>query len=251
MGRSHASRFLSQAASTRSAACSGGSCSHTRTTDQLAESSAASVCRSRRTVRRSLSRHHCALAFGWVACCGQLCQKQPSTKTAIRARVKTRSARRRNPGRGRHRPGTAAPGRAATAAGLAQGRCHGPAGAGTCPEPPASWAQASGRTQRVCPAVLRWRAKVGACPSRMTPASSRWCCCSTCPYPRTGVATTSTSLELAGLGVPVRNVSPAASPDDQAGARPLAPPVISDAVGTRCRRRSGGAYGRWRCAGSG
>ena len=80
----------------RSAAASGQSCSQTRTTAQSASASSASVSRSRTTLRASFSAHRCRLFFGFEPCSGQLCQKQPSTKTAIRARGKTMSARRRD-----------------------------------------------------------------------------------------------------------------------------------------------------------
>lgn len=56
-----------------------------------------SVSRSRSTFAANFRAHHCALFLGAVPCCGQLCQKQPSTKTATRRRVKSRSARRLKP----------------------------------------------------------------------------------------------------------------------------------------------------------
>ncbi|SMD27482.1 hypothetical protein SAMN05661093_11089 [Kibdelosporangium aridum] len=71
----------------RSAASFGSSCSHTLITRQSAASSWTSVSRSRSTTPRSFNRHHPRLARGRWPCTGHECQKQPSTKTAIRARA--------------------------------------------------------------------------------------------------------------------------------------------------------------------
>lgn len=76
-----------------SAARLGSSCSQTWNGSQPSARSSASFRRSRSTVAASLSRHHSALFCGRVECSGQLCQKQPSTNTAMRARVKTTSGR--------------------------------------------------------------------------------------------------------------------------------------------------------------
>lgn len=77
-------------------------CSQNRRTDQPWLRRWSSVSRSRSMLRASFADHHAALLAGCVAWSGQPCQKQPSTKTAIRARVKTTSARRRGmPGTGR------------------------------------------------------------------------------------------------------------------------------------------------------
>lgn len=84
----------------RRAADSGSSCSQTRMTLHPALPRRASVSRSRLTFAASLSLHHAAFDLGAEPCSGQPCQKHPSTKTATRARVKTRSARRRSPGIG-------------------------------------------------------------------------------------------------------------------------------------------------------
>ena len=84
-----------------SAATRGSSCSHTRTTAQVANLSLLSVSRSRRWFPLSFSRHQSPFAVGQVPCLGQQCQKQESTKTATRARRKTTSASRRSSGRGR------------------------------------------------------------------------------------------------------------------------------------------------------
>ena len=47
--------------------------------------------RSRATLPSSFDAHHAELFLGEVPCCGQRCQKQPSTNTAIRARVNAMS----------------------------------------------------------------------------------------------------------------------------------------------------------------
>ena len=47
-----------------------------------------------------MTRHQSALLRGAEPCCGQRCQKQPSTNTASRRLGNTTSARRRNPGTG-------------------------------------------------------------------------------------------------------------------------------------------------------
>lgn len=76
---------------TLSAASTGSSCSHTRSTAQPASSKVASVARSRSRLRASFSAHHRRLLVGWVACNGQECQKQPSTYTATREGPNTMS----------------------------------------------------------------------------------------------------------------------------------------------------------------
>src|SRR6185312_13538567 len=67
------------AVSIRSAAATGSSCSHTRTTLQPSSARVDSVVLSLRTVAASFSRHHSRFPFGSTPCSGQLCQKQPST----------------------------------------------------------------------------------------------------------------------------------------------------------------------------
>ena len=85
----------------RSATSSGSSCSHARTTSQPAAAKTRSVSASRSRLRSSFRCQYCLFVDGTLPCSGQLCQKQPSTKSARRARVKTTSARRRRTGTGR------------------------------------------------------------------------------------------------------------------------------------------------------
>ena len=80
-----------------SAALAMSSCSQTRAEIQPALSRRASVSRSRCLLVSIFSRQNSALFFGQVACLGQPCQKQPSTKTATRDGVKTMSGLRRLP----------------------------------------------------------------------------------------------------------------------------------------------------------
>jgi hypothetical protein len=84
----------------RSAAITGGSCSHTLTTRQPAASKAASFARSRSTFRSSLARQYDSLVLGCTPCSGQRCQKHPSTITRTRGPGNTTSARHRTPGTG-------------------------------------------------------------------------------------------------------------------------------------------------------
>lgn len=83
------------AATTRSAADSGASCSQTRTTFHPSSARCVSVSRSRSTFRASFAVHHSALFLGSVLCSGHACQKHPSTNTATCCRGKRRSARLR------------------------------------------------------------------------------------------------------------------------------------------------------------
>ena len=87
--------IMSSISSTCSAASCGSTCSQIRTTVQPSERRCSSVCLSRWALHRSFFAHQVALFAGSVACSGQTCQKQPSTKTATFGRVKSRSARRR------------------------------------------------------------------------------------------------------------------------------------------------------------
>src|SRR5699024_10288056 len=80
---------------TTSALATGSSCSQNLSTAQPPRRSLRSVSRSRSTFFRSFSVHHSFRVPGVVAWSGHACQKQPSTKTASRARVKTTSPRRR------------------------------------------------------------------------------------------------------------------------------------------------------------
>jgi hypothetical protein len=60
------------------------------------------VAASRATLPASFSAHQSEFAAGKVACCGQECQKHPSTNTATLARVNATSmVRRFMPGTGR------------------------------------------------------------------------------------------------------------------------------------------------------
>jgi hypothetical protein len=83
---------------TRLAARTMSSCSQNRSTFQPAVLSRSSVSRSRLTFPKILFLHQAPFAFGHVACIGQACQKQPSQKTATRAVMNARSARRLVPG---------------------------------------------------------------------------------------------------------------------------------------------------------
>lgn len=78
----------------RVAAADGSSCSQTRITSQPCSRSRSVVSASRSMLARIFARQNFSFAFGQVACLGQPCQKQPSTKTATLARRKTTSARR-------------------------------------------------------------------------------------------------------------------------------------------------------------
>lgn len=77
----------------RLAAGAVSSCSQTRITNQPRSRSLVFVSASRALLARIFARQKFSLAFGQVPCSGQPCQKQPSTKTAILARLKTTSAR--------------------------------------------------------------------------------------------------------------------------------------------------------------
>lgn len=59
------------------------SCSHTRIAFQPRPRSALSTSPSRSRLRKIFCRQNVRLLFGIVPCCGQPCQKQPSTNTAI------------------------------------------------------------------------------------------------------------------------------------------------------------------------
>lgn len=93
----------------------------------------ASVSASRRTLPSSFSRHPSPLCTGACKCCGQACQKQPCTNTAVRHFTNGTSARRlRMPGPV-SQPGTGSPARAAPVSGPTRARCPGcvvPASAG-------------------------------------------------------------------------------------------------------------------------
>ena len=65
------------------------SCSQTRTTRQPALRARHRPAGHGRRSLCSFSSHHALLLFGMVPCCGQLCQKHPSTNTATRARRKS------------------------------------------------------------------------------------------------------------------------------------------------------------------
>lgn len=68
------------------------SCSQMRRTVQPRFRRAEFTRRSRALLVAILSRQNFALVFGWVACFGQPCQKQPSTKRATRSFGKMKSA---------------------------------------------------------------------------------------------------------------------------------------------------------------
>lgn len=76
----------------RRAAVAESSCSQIRSTSQPADRSAASTSESRRTFRSILGPQYDRLVRGGLKWVGHACQKQPSTNTATRARVNTRSA---------------------------------------------------------------------------------------------------------------------------------------------------------------
>lgn len=67
------------------------SCSHTRRTRQPARRKARVTSTSRALFDESLRRQNARLFFGFVACLGQPCQKQPSTKMASLSFGKTKS----------------------------------------------------------------------------------------------------------------------------------------------------------------
>lgn len=94
-----ASPVRSSTAMMREAASEGSSCSQMRNTVHPADDRASSAARSRATLRSSLGSQYPAFTPGRRPCSGQQCQKQPSTKTATRARVKTMSGRGRPLGR--------------------------------------------------------------------------------------------------------------------------------------------------------
>jgi hypothetical protein len=79
------------------------SCCQTRRTYQPSFLNVRETRRSRALFRSSLRFQKSPLSIGFVACFGQLCQKQPSTKTTKRSFVKTKSGfpkilrRRRQP----------------------------------------------------------------------------------------------------------------------------------------------------------
>ena len=94
-GVTHDHRFCARSLtnrSMRSAAASGTSCSHTRTTTHPASSNAASILLSRATFASILWRQKLSFFLGQVAWSGQPCQKQPLTYTATRGPRKARSA---------------------------------------------------------------------------------------------------------------------------------------------------------------
>lgn len=67
-----------------SATADGFSCSHTRRTCHPCSTRRLVVCRSRSTFAVSFADHHAELFLAGMECCGQRCQKQPSTKMATR-----------------------------------------------------------------------------------------------------------------------------------------------------------------------
>lgn len=67
------------------------SCAQTRKTLHPARRSAVRCRVSRPMLASSFAFHQSAFRFGQVACFGHACQKQPSTKTASRARARTKS----------------------------------------------------------------------------------------------------------------------------------------------------------------
>ena len=69
------------------------SCSQMRSTRQPARRNARFTRRSRAMFAANFRRQNAALPFGLVPCCGQPCQKQPSTNTASRCLWKTKSGR--------------------------------------------------------------------------------------------------------------------------------------------------------------
>lgn len=66
------------------ATVAGSSCSHTRRTRHPWATSSVVVCSSRSTFAASFAAHQAELFLAGMACSGQRCQKQPSTKTATR-----------------------------------------------------------------------------------------------------------------------------------------------------------------------
>lgn len=79
----------------------GLSCSQNLSTPHPRDSKAAEFRRSRSILASNFFRHHSTLFFGWVACTGQPCQKQPSIKTTTRGRVNTMSPLHRSDASGR------------------------------------------------------------------------------------------------------------------------------------------------------
>ena len=103
LGATRDHTFCRRSLTTRSmcsAAVSGSSCSHTRTTTHPASSSAASIRLSRAMFASILWRQKRSFFLGQVAWSGQPCQKQPLTYTATRGPRKARSALVRRPGTG-------------------------------------------------------------------------------------------------------------------------------------------------------
>jgi hypothetical protein len=90
-----ASIRLWYASRTRAAQTDGSSCSQTRRTVHPSAARRPSVSRSRARFFSTFAAQYSAFVFATVWCSGHPCQKQPSTNTARRARVNTRSAVRR------------------------------------------------------------------------------------------------------------------------------------------------------------
>jgi hypothetical protein len=82
-----------RAVTTSRDALSAGSCSQILTTVQPSFRSSSSICPSRSVLRRNFCVQNSTLLLGTLLCSSQPCQKQPSTNTASRHRVKARSAR--------------------------------------------------------------------------------------------------------------------------------------------------------------
>jgi hypothetical protein len=89
--------FAASVVTTVATASSIGMCSQSRTTVHPARVSAVSFIRSRSTFLSSFGLQYHSFAFGLDPCCGQACQKQPSTKTATFRAVNTMSGRTRLP----------------------------------------------------------------------------------------------------------------------------------------------------------
>lgn len=83
-----------------STAASVFSCSQMRTTVQPQACSCCVARSSRMTFAASFSFHQALLVRGTLLCCGQACQKQPSTNTTTRCRVNIKSPRVRIEGSG-------------------------------------------------------------------------------------------------------------------------------------------------------
>jgi hypothetical protein len=84
--------------SSRAAATSGSSCSHTRSTCHPALRRCRIMAASRARLAASFRAHHSAFAAGHDAWRGQTCQKHPWTRTAIFTLAKTMSGRALTPG---------------------------------------------------------------------------------------------------------------------------------------------------------